>query len=326
MSATNGTILSPKPCRFKKAKLEQARCHVALYGAAGSGKTKTSLEIATGLGETIAVIDTEHGRSRHYARQYDFDQLELDNYHPHQYIDAIHEAEDMGYETIIIDSLSHAWVGEGGLLELQADIVRKDPRAEFSSWNQHINPIHRRLIETMLKSSCHIIATMRAKTEYVVEKNDKGRNAPRKVGIGPEQRKGMDYEFDVIGYLDDDHTLYIEKDTSDLFHGQSFKLPTAEIGKTLADWFARGERPDWKFTRYHQQVLLRLKQEQKWEKGDTRALLDLLDLSRIEDIPNEETYHQIRQALNLQPIEGLERLERSERNGKAQSSALAAAD
>lgn len=296
--------------RFKKATLEQAKVRVALWGPSGAGKTRTALEIATGLGQKVALIDTEHGRSRQYADRFNFDIVELETFHPDHYIQVIQAAEDEGYDVIIIDSLTHAWSGEGGLLEVHSEIVRRNPvKNDFSAWDE-VTPIHRRLIEAMTRSSCHVIATMRSKTEYAMETNENGKTSLRRVGLGPDQRKNLEYEFDVVGYIDPDHALTIEKDCSDLLQDQVLKLPTADVGIKLANWFARGERPQWKFTPFHRNVLMKAKLDQHWERSDTSALLALYKLNRLEDIPNERIYQQIRQTLNLPPVEGLERAEK----------------
>lgn len=295
--------------RFKKAALEQAKVRIALWGPSGAGKTRTALEVATGLGQKIALIDTEHGRSRQYADRYGFDIVELETFHPDHYIQAIQAAEDEGYDVLIIDSLTHAWSGEGGLLEVHSEVVNKSPsRNEFSAWEQ-VTPIHRRLIEAIVRSSLHVIVTMRSKTEYALEVNEQGKTVIRKVGLGPDQRRNLEYEFDVVGYIDPDHTLTIEKDCSDLLQDQVIKLPTAELGVKLAAWFSRGERPAWKFSNFHRQLLMKAKLVQNWERSDTAALLSLYGLNRLEDIPNERMYQQIRQALSLPPVEGLERAE-----------------
>ena len=45
--------------------------------------------------------------------------------------------------------------------------------------------------------------TMRVKTEWLTEKDEKtGRMIPRKVGLAPVMRDGVEYEFDVCGDLD----------------------------------------------------------------------------------------------------------------------------
>jgi hypothetical protein len=301
------TVSSPPSQLFQPAVLEQVKVRMALWGPSGAGKTRSALEIATGLGKRVALIDTEHGRARQYADRYQFDLVELENFHPDYYIRAIQAAEDAGYDVLIIDSLTHAWSGTGGLLEVHADVVRRSPsRNEFSAWDE-VTPLHRRLIEAIVRSSLHVIVTMRAKTEYTMEVNERGKAVPKVVGLGPDQRKNLEYEFDVVGYIDPSHTLYVEKDSSDLLQDQVIKLPTVEIGLQLEAWFARGERPQWKFAPYHRDALVKAKREQRWERADTAALLSLYKLQRIEDISSPQIYQQIRQALSLPPLEGLER-------------------
>lgn len=296
--------------RFKKAVLEQAKVRIALWGPSGAGKTRTALEIATGLGQKIALVDSEHGRSRQYADRYDFDIFELETFHPDHYVQAIQAAEDEGYDVLVVDSLTHAWSGEGGLLEIHADVVRKHlTKNEFSAWEE-VTPIHRRLVEAIVRSSLHVIVTMRSKTEYAIEVNEQGKTVIRKLGLGPDQRKNLEYEFDVVGYIDPEHTLTIEKDSSDLLQDQVIKLPTIELGAKLGAWFSRGERPVWKFSNFHRQTLMKAKLAQHWERSDTTALLALYHLNRLDDIPDETVYQQIRQALSMSPIEGLERVEK----------------
>lgn len=97
---------------FKKATKSQIKIRLALSGASGAGKTFSALSIASYLGKSIAVIDTEHGSASRYADKFSFDVCELENHHPFKYIEAIETAEQAGYEVIIIDSLSHAWFSE----------------------------------------------------------------------------------------------------------------------------------------------------------------------------------------------------------------------
>jgi len=91
----------------------------------------------------------------------------------------------------------------------------------------------------MLQSSCHIVATVRSKTEYVIEKNDKGKDVPRKVGMAPIQREGMEYEFTVFFDLSIEHVASTSKDRTSLFDGQYFK-PSRESGEKLLAWLISG--------------------------------------------------------------------------------------
>lgn len=224
---------------FRKAERRKARLRLGLVGPAGSGKTYGALLIAMGLGGKIALIDTENGSGDLYAHLGDYDVCTLDApYTVQKYLAAIEEAEQAGYSVLIIDSLSHAWAGEGGLLDQQGKIADSGRGNSYTAWRQ-VTPWHNKLVEAMLTSKCHIIATMRAKTEYVQEKNDKGKTEIRKVGMAPVQRDGMDYEFGVVFDLDVNHNATVSKDRTTLFDGQIFR-PSRKTGEALRDWLESG--------------------------------------------------------------------------------------
>lgn len=224
---------------FKKATKEKQKAKVALIGPSGSGKTYTALRMAKALGDRIAVIDTEHGSASLYADQFDFDTLELERFDPRIYIKAMRAAEAAGYDVLIVDSLSHAWMGKDGALELVDKMKSKYGGNQFAAWGD-VTPIHRDLIETILATKLHLIATMRSKTEYVVEEDSRGKQRPRKVGMAPIQRDGMEYEFSVVGTLDVDHTLVIDKTRCPDLDGQIFNKPGEDVAKILLDWLNAG--------------------------------------------------------------------------------------
>jgi hypothetical protein len=185
---------------FLKAEKSSSFLRLALCGGPGAGKTWTSLALASGLGHHIALLDTERGSARKYAGDFDFDVCELESHHPQQYIDAIVTAYNNGYDVLIIDSLSHAWAGKDGALELvdRARATGKDN--QFTAW-RHVTPLHNKLVDTMLRVPMHLIVTLRTKVAYVIEEDARGKHVPRKVGMAPIQREGCEYEFDVIGEL-----------------------------------------------------------------------------------------------------------------------------
>jgi hypothetical protein len=185
---------------FLKAEKSSSFLRMALCGGPGAGKTWTGLALASGLGHHIALLDTERGSARKYAGDFDFDVCELESHHPQQYIDAIVTAYNNGYDVLIIDSLSHAWAGKDGALELvdRASATGKDNR--FTAW-RHVTPLHNKLVDTMLRLPMHLIVTLRTKVAYVIEEDARGKHVPRKVGMAPIQREGCEYEFDVIGEL-----------------------------------------------------------------------------------------------------------------------------
>lgn len=225
---------------FTKAKKSQSKLRLALIGVAGSGKTLTALQIASHLGGKIAVIDTEHHSASKYADRVEFDACELESFHPQQYINAITEAGKAGYDVLIIDSLSHAWMGKDGALE-QVDRIAKRSQSgnSFNAWRD-VTPLHNQLVEAMLSCPCHLIVTMRAKTEYVVEKNDKGKSVPRKVGMAPVQKDGLEYEFDVVGEMTIENDLIISKTRCPELSGQIISKPGNEVAAILKNWLTDG--------------------------------------------------------------------------------------
>ena len=225
---------------FRKAERRKAKLRLALTGPAGSGKTYGALLIAFGLGGKIAMIDTENSSGDLYSSLGDYDICYLSApYDTSKYLKAIHDAEKASYDILIIDSLSHAWNGEGGLLDLQSKLADTKYRGNsYAAWRE-VTPLHNRLINAMLSSSCHIIATMRSKTEYIQTENERGRTEIRKVGLAPVQREGMDYEFGTVFDLAPNHMANVSKDRTSMFDGNIFTI-TQETGKKLRDWLDNG--------------------------------------------------------------------------------------
>jgi len=225
-----------------RAVKRRAKLRLGMSGPAGSGKTYSALLIASGLGGRIGMIDTEHGSGDLYAdlvpEGYDVLQL-TPPFTPARYIEAIHALEEAGVSTIIVDSLTHAWAGEGGSLDRQGKIADKSGNS-WQAWRQ-VTPEHNALVEALLQSPCHIIATMRAKTEYVQEKDERtGRMIVRKIGLAPIMRDGIEYEFTTFFELDAHHVAYVGKDRTRLFDGEFFK-PDVSTGRLLLAWLESGE-------------------------------------------------------------------------------------
>lgn len=225
---------------FRKAERRKAKLRLAITGPAGSGKTYGALLIAQGLGGRIAMIDTENGSGDLYSSICEYDIMNINApFDPRKYIQAIHDAENEGYDVLIIDSLSHCWISEGGLLDMKEQLATSGKYNSFSAWSK-VTPIQNKLIEAMLTSKCHIIATMRSRTDYVQVINDKGRTEIRKVGLAPVQRDGMDYEFSVVFDLNNEHTVTVSKDRTSIFDGKNFTL-SSETGATLLEWLNSGK-------------------------------------------------------------------------------------
>lgn len=226
---------------IRRAERKKAKLRLGLAAPSGAGKTYSSLLLAFGLGGKIGLIDTEHGSGDLYAHLGDYDIVGIEApYTVAKYLEAIKAFEDAGYTTVIIDSLSHAWAGDGGLLDKQGKIADRGTNS-FAAWRT-ITPEHNALVDAMLQSPCHVIATMRAKQDYVLEVNDKGKQTPKKVGLAPVQREGMEYEFTVMLDVDMKHIASASKDRTGLYDGQYFKIDKG-TGETLLKWLESGAEP-----------------------------------------------------------------------------------
>jgi hypothetical protein len=223
---------------FKKATKAAANLHAAIFGPSGAGKTFTSLRVATGLagGSAIAVIDTERGSASKYADRFSFDVLELEDQTIDGYVGAISEAAKAGYKVLVIDSLSHGWQT---LLEEVEKLAKAKYRGNtWSAWSEG-TPHQRRLVQAILNYPGHVIATMRSKTEWTTVDNN-GKKTPQRVGLAPEQGKGVEYEFDLLVEISTDHIANVIKDRTGKFQDKLIDKPGEDFGQQLAAWLSDG--------------------------------------------------------------------------------------
>jgi hypothetical protein len=227
---------------FKPAIKSKLFARIALIGPSGSGKTYTALSIATALGQKVAVIDTEHGAASKYADLFRFDVLELTSFDPRTYMEAIRSAQEAGYDTVVIDSLSHAWAGSGGVLEQVDQISRRNKSGNsFAAW-WDVTPLQNQLVETMLGAKMHIVATIRSKMEYAQQYDDTTKKTRVvKLGLQPVQRDSIEYEFDIIGEMDMDNYLTISKTRCPQLKGQMIERPGAALAETIGAWLNSGD-------------------------------------------------------------------------------------
>lgn len=223
---------------FRKAQRKQAHLKIGLSAPSGAGKTYSALLIAYGIcgdWDKIAVIDTENGSAELYSHLGGYSVCSIaPPFTPKKYITAIKEAEEAGFEVLIIDSLSHAWSGEGGLLDMQDKAVKASKSGNsYTAWRE-ITPEHNRLVDAILQCDMDVIITTRAKAEYVIT-DDNGKKSIKKVGLAPVFRDGLEYELTVFFDLTQEHIATASKDRTGVFDGQNFK-PTVETGKLLANW------------------------------------------------------------------------------------------
>lgn len=238
-----------------EAQREKEKAVIGFIGPSGSGKTVSALTVSYGMMKEaypdaseseiwlkIGVIDTEHRRSKLYAdlqigdihignfRHIDF----TPPYTTERYQLAVETIKKAGSEVVIVDSLSHNWMGEGGIIETHGQMSGNS----FQNWGK-LAPETTKLIKTLTQSDIHILATFRTKTEYVVEPNADGKMAPRKVGTKPVQKDEMEYEFMLNFVIDIDHIAETSKDNTQMFEGKPQKI-TVDVGRKLYQWLELG--------------------------------------------------------------------------------------
>lgn len=229
---------------FIPATRAAIKARIALPGPSGAGKTYTGLTLGCRMAEVeggrLAVIDTERGKSQMYkgVNGWDFDIYTPQSFSPASLTETLGVVAGGGWPVCLLDSWSHYWSGVDGMLE-QVDRKGKGGN-QFGGWKE-MRPDERRMMDALVTAPFHLIVTLRVKTEYVVEDNDKGKKAPRKVGLKPEQREGMDYEFDLIGDMDLDNTLSVSKSRIPPLSGASIPRPAPEFADTILDWLSDGE-------------------------------------------------------------------------------------
>lgn len=237
---------------FEQVTRKKAKLRLALTGVSGGGKTLGALYIAYGMtGDwgKVALIDTEHERARFYADRSDLGTGSFlyapfsPPYSPDRYKQLVQEAAGLvGPDgVVIVDSLSHAWNNEGGVLDIKEKIANQQGKNSYTAWSE-AGKYQNDLINTILAVDCHTIVTMRAKTEYAMQENDRGKMAPVKIGLAPVQREDTEYEFDIVLNIGRDHTATASKDTT--FLDRFGQVITPELGVQLKNWLSDGVEPE----------------------------------------------------------------------------------
>jgi hypothetical protein len=222
---------------FQKAKREKIWLKCLFGGPSGSGKTYTALRVGTGIarkmGKPIAAIDTENGRIRYYANEFEFSDVQLEvPFTPEKYIEIIDAAVDDGFGVLLIDSITHEW-------DYCLEVHNKMPGNSYTNWAK-ITPRHDAFMEKILQSPIHILATVRGKDEYTLENKD-GKQTPKKIGLGYKQRDNVEYNYTVTFNIDQqNHVADATKDNTHLFEGR-YEVLTEKDGEKLFDWANSGE-------------------------------------------------------------------------------------
>ena len=253
--------------QFKRGVRENVGLLIGLAGGSGSGKTYTAMRLASGIagGKPFAMIDTESRRALHYADQFTFDHAELrPPFRPDAYAEAIVAADRAGYSVIVVDSMSHVWAGEGGVLDWQEDELdrmagqdwAKRERVKMAAW---IKPkvSHKQMVQKLLQVKAHLILCFRAeqKIEMVKGKDGKLEIVAKQSLTGlegwiPVCEKNLPFELTASFLLTADKPGIPKPIKLQEQHRLLFPLDkpiTEESGKQIATWAAGGgQKPvDW---------------------------------------------------------------------------------
>lgn len=241
---------------FRPAVREKVGLLIGLVGCSGSGKTYTAMRLASGIvgkGKRFAVIDTEARRSLHYAGMFDFDMCEVKApFRPEAYSEAIKAADEAGYEAIVVDSFSHEWAGEGGVLDWQeheldrmaGDDWKKREACKMAAW---IRPKmgHKQMIQRLLQVRANLILCFRAEEKVKMEKDANNKTVIVPIGWQPICSKEVPYEMTVSFLLTPDkpgypHPLKLQEQHKTLF---PLDRPISEeSGRKVSEWAEGGAK------------------------------------------------------------------------------------
>lgn len=228
---------------------------IGLMGGTGSGKTRTSMRIAAGIcgDKPFAVIDTESGRARHYADDFKFDHCELRApFRPESYLEAILAADAAGYGAVVVDSMSHVWAGEGGILDWQEEELdrmagtdwKKREGCKMAAW---IKPkmSHKKMVQRLLQVRTHVILCFRAEQKIEMIREDGKTKIVAKESLTglhgwiPICEKNLPFELTASFLLTADAPGIVKPIKLQQQHKALFPLDrptTEETGKALGDW------------------------------------------------------------------------------------------
>lgn len=231
---------------FAPAVRSEAKARVALLGPTGAGKTLTALEWSTILanGGKVAVIDTENASASLYADKYGFDTAPWwPPYDATKLAAAIGDAA-RAYDVLVLDSLTHFWRGDGGVLDIVDREAAKNRGNSYAGWKVG-TPVWRGLLDALIFAPCHVVVTMRSKMEYQLTQNGDGRSKVEKVGMAPIARDDVEYEFTVVGEMDWSHRMTITKSRcSDLADQTAAPHQAGKLAEVLRDWLNSASADD----------------------------------------------------------------------------------
>ena len=220
---------------LKTVSPQSKKLRIGLSGASGFGKTYSGLSLGFGITNDwnkICLIDSENSSSALYSHLGPFNIIDINApFTPEKFCQAIKLAEDSNMELIIIDSLSMEWNGSGGCLDIHEQLGGR-----FQDWAP-VKKRHQAFIDAILKSSCHIITTVRRKVEYSLDKDSNGRTKVFKLGTKEVTQEGYEYELDInFELINENHLAKATKDRLNLYMNKPEFIINVSTGKKLINY------------------------------------------------------------------------------------------
>lgn len=198
---------------FRKATRQKIKASIMIEGLTGKGKSGLALAIAHTLADTwedIYAIDTENmaldlfdNNKMHFGIKVSgLNKVDLtaeEGYAPSNYMALRKTAIQAGAKVVIMDSISHMWTREGGVLDKVSQISGAATK-NFNAWNDLEVSKEKNLIFDLVRSSdTHIITTVRSKEKFSLEYDEtKGKNQVVSLGEQQIQQDGLKYEPDLV--------------------------------------------------------------------------------------------------------------------------------
>lgn len=220
---------------FETMERAQSKLSVAVYAPSGAGKTTAALKIAKGIQQQLypdenlesigLFIDTERRSSTKSVGRVvggeKLEPLELYNFEPPY--DVLKLAKLVEYavnvkrkKIIVIDSYTAFWSGMDGVLDNVAHLEHElgESKKMYGAWSEKEIITKKNVLKNLMTNSeAHLIICFRAKTEYIIEMNSRGKNVPKAIGLKEDMQADVRYEFDSVLSIDKDtHEIDVVKD------------------------------------------------------------------------------------------------------------------
>ncbi|MFJ2752766.1 hypothetical protein [Streptomyces sp. NPDC087297] len=229
-----GGLVPHTPFQFVPATKEARPVRALLDGPPGSGRLTAALRMAATLGDSIAVIDTERGRSRQYTHVTSFDVAEMTSFDPKDLCLALYAAAD--YDVVIISSWSSFWSGPEGIRDQVA--ARSGKGSRDTGWDE-VRPVERQMLAAVQCHPGHLIGVLRNRLDVVLATDPTGRTVPTRVSLRAEQRDGLEYDFDFAASMLPSREMLVTKSAAPGLTGEVL-TDAGDTGSRLRAWAQEG--------------------------------------------------------------------------------------